>query len=185
MIGSSYLIESVNYIKTSLMYVVLISTKSLFICNTCLQYETILSHDVTSGMMTEILLPIKFTKLISINDQLVSSFLVWNKVMYSMHFLLELSNAMILKRKQHKVIKSRLSTTFAHEFLVLKTLLYVIYVNWRSRRSFCKCVLKTVPIPLFSQAIFTSVFAVSDGRPFEPTQIKTFYELVFYIHIYA
>ena len=102
-----------------------------------------------------------------------------------MLFLLELSNAMILKKKQHKTIKSRLSTTFAHEFLVLKTLLYVIYVNWRSRRSFCKCVLKTIPIPLFSQAIFTSVFAVSDGRPFEPTQIKIFYVLVFYIHIYA
>ena len=129
-------------------------------------------------MMTEILLPIKFTKVISIKDQLVFSFLD------SMPFLLELSNAMILKSKQHKVIKSRLSTTFAHGLLVLKTLLYVIYVNWRSRRSFCKCVLKTVPIPLFSQAIFTSVFAVSDGRPFEPTQIKTFYELVFYIHIY-
>ena len=102
-----------------------------------------------------------------------------------MLFLLELSNAMILKKKQHKTIKSRLSTTFAHEFLVLKTLLYLICVNWRSRRSFCKCVLKTIPIPLFSQAIFTSVFAVSDGRPFEPTQIKIFYVLVFYIHIYA
>ena len=167
------------------MYVLLISTKSLFICNTCLQYETILNHDVTNGMMTEILLPIKFTKLISINDQLVSSFLVKNRVLYPMLFLLELSNAMILKSKQHTFIKSRLSTTFAHEFLVLKTLLYLICVNWRSRRSFCKCVLKTIPIPLFSQAIFTSVFAVSDGRPFEPTQIKTFYELVFYIHIYA
>ena len=102
------------------MYVVLISTKSLFICNTCLQYETILNHDVTNGMMTEILLAIKFTKLISINDQLVSSFLVENKVLYPMLFLLELSNAMILKSKQHKVIKSRLSTTFAHEFLVQK-----------------------------------------------------------------
>ena len=101
-----------------------------------------------------------------------------------MPFLLELSNAMILKSKQHTFIKSRLSTTFAHEFLVLKTLLYVIYMNWRSRRTFCKCVLKTVPIPLFSQAIFTSFFAVSDGRPFEPTQIKTFYELVLYTHIY-
>ena len=62
-VNSNYLIESVNYIKTSLMYVLLISTKSLFICNTCLQYETILSHDVTNGMMTEILLPIKFTSL--------------------------------------------------------------------------------------------------------------------------
>ena len=68
------------------MYVVLISTKSLFICNTCLQYETILSHDVTSGMMTEILLPIKFTKLISINDQLVPSFLVKNRVLYPVLF---------------------------------------------------------------------------------------------------
>ena len=58
------------------MYVVLISTKSLFICNTCLQYETILNHDVTNGMMTEILFPIKFTKPISINGQLVSSVLV-------------------------------------------------------------------------------------------------------------
>ena len=120
MIDSKYLIESVNYIKTSLMYVVLISTKSLFICNTCLQYETILNHDVTNGMMTEILLPIKFTKLISINDQLVSSFLVKNKVLYPMLLWEELWNAMILKSKQHKVIKSRLSSTFAHEFLVQK-----------------------------------------------------------------
>ena len=64
--NSNYLIESVNCIKTPLMYVVIISTKSLFICNTCLQYETILNHDVTNGMMTEILLPIKFTKFIQL-----------------------------------------------------------------------------------------------------------------------
>ena len=86
MMNSNYLIESVNYIKTSLMYVVLITTKNVFICNTCLQYETILNHGVTNGMIIEILLPIKFTKLISINDQLVSSFLVWNKVMYPKPF---------------------------------------------------------------------------------------------------